>query len=144
VKASNIMVISGRRPALEIKLVDLGIVSIPSEDRFTAASVFLGSKHSAPLEQLTGDQVDERTDIYGAGSVLYHCVRGEPMYNNVGPEGAIVLRMRDRPEALSSSGGEGSLESALVEFINRCIAVEPAMRPASAADCLRQLARLRS
>lgn len=144
VKAANIMVISGRRPALAVKLVDLGIVSIPSEDRFTAVSVFLGSKHSAPLEQLVGGQIDERTDIYGAGSVLYQCLRGEPMYNNAGPEGAIVLRMRDKPEALSSTSGEGSLEDALVGFINKCIPPAPVMRPSSAAECLRQLARLRS
>lgn len=144
VKAANIMVTNDKSSTLEIKLVDLGIVSIPSEDHFTAASVFMGSKHSAPLEQLTGGQIDVRTDIYGAGSVLFHCIRGKPMYNNVGPEGAIVLRMRDRPETLTTSVSEEKHESVLVDFINRCISVEPTRRPATTADCLRQLNVIRS
>jgi serine/threonine-protein kinase len=147
VKAANIIVASGdkqrgREFAAPIKLVDLGIVSIPAEDRFTAASVFLGSKHSAPLEQLTGQELDERTDIYGAGSVLYHCLRGVPMYNNAGPEGAIVQRMLSTPDRLSVDGESDPRGAALTELVNQCIAVNPADRPSSADECLAGLRRL--
>jgi tRNA A-37 threonylcarbamoyl transferase component Bud32 len=138
VKAANIIVVSNRKEDLEIKLVDLGIVSIPSEDSFTAASVFLGSKHSAPLEQLTGGNIDERTDIYGAGSVLYHCLRGVPMYHNAGPEGAIVRRMLSNPEALEYPDTKTDAVD-LINFVNRCIDVDPAKRPSTAAECVRLL-----
>jgi serine/threonine-protein kinase len=70
---------------IAVKLVDLGIVAIAAEETFTVASAFLGSKHSAPLEQLTGGALDERTDIYGAGSILFNCLKGSPMYDGVGP-----------------------------------------------------------
>ena len=48
VKAANILVSSSAQSEFSIKLVDLGIVSVPSEERLTQASVFLGSKHSFP------------------------------------------------------------------------------------------------
>jgi hypothetical protein len=144
VKAANIMVAGRDESSLTIKLVDLGIVSIPSEDRFTAASVFLGSKHSAPLEQLTGGEVDQRTDVYGAGSVLFHCLRGFPMYNNAGPEGAIVQRMMASPETLSTSGKTTALETELVRFVNRCIAVHQRDRPRTAMECVRTIGELQA
>jgi tRNA A-37 threonylcarbamoyl transferase component Bud32 len=143
VKAANILVASHSKEDISIKLVDLGIVSIPSEDRLTQASVFLGSKHSAPLEQLKGQTLDERTDIYGAGSVLFHALTGRPMYENTGPEGAIVVQMLERPEQLPVARDAGSTESALAEFVNRCIALKSSDRPAAAAECVSTLRRIR-
>ena len=138
VKAANIMV-AGLNP-IKIKLVDLGIVSIPTEDNLTQASQFLGSKHSAPFEQLTGATLDERTDIYGAGSVLYHCMQGSPMYHGTGPEGAIVVRMMSNPQTLAVQNyPSASFDRGFAEFVNRCIAVRPNDRPASAEACLREL-----
>jgi serine/threonine protein kinase len=145
VKAANIMVASAAPGAIAIKLVDLGIVSVAADEKLTVPSVFLGSKHSAPLEQLTGGELDQRTDIYGAGSVLFHCFTGRPMYSGVGPEGAIVRRMLQDPEQLVaavSSGGRPNIES----FINKCLNVEQRERPATARECsilLDEIARAR-
>lgn len=144
VKAANILVASHSRDDILVKLVDLGIVSIPSEDRLTQASVFLGSKHSAPLEQLSGQPLDERTDIYGAGSVLFHALSGRAMYQNTGPEGAIVVQMLNQPEQLKIERDDGPTAAALAEFVNRCIAVKSSDRPRSAAECITQLRQIRA
>ena len=145
VKAANIMIAQHSSTALDIKLVDLGIVSVATDDKFTAASMFLGSKHSAPLEQLTGGEVDERTDIYGAGSVLYHCLRGVPLYQGAGPEGAIVRKMLSAPERMPlDSSAPGSVEQQLAEFVNHCLAVEPRDRPLSALECFRALQKMKA
>jgi serine/threonine protein kinase len=142
VKAANIMV-AGNHGDLKIKLVDLGIVSVTDEDNFTQASQFLGSKHSAPLEQLTGEELDERTDIYGAGSVLFHCIRGIPMYHGVGPEGAIVRKMLSTPERLTCKNDtDVGAEREVWEFVNRCISVAPKDRPSTARECIEVLAAL--
>jgi len=115
---------------------------LAAEDKFTQASLFLGSKHSAPLEQLTGEELDERTDIYGAGSVLYHCIRGVPMYNGVGPEGAIVRKMLSVPERLTLDyDGASPVERDVFTFVNRCIAVDPKARPESADACRKEILR---
>jgi serine/threonine protein kinase len=142
VKASNIMLSNQTDDHLNIKLVDLGIVAVTADDRLTAASVFLGSKHSAPLEQLTGRELDERTDIYGAGSVLFHCLRGDPMYAGVGPEGAIVQRMISSPIRLTPDISADLDENELTEFVNSCIEVDPKNRPTTARECLEKLKRI--
>jgi len=137
VKAANIMLTAHDQPVPVIKLVDLGIVSLETDDRFTAASMFLGSKHSAPLEQLTGGELDERTDIYGAGTVLYHCLQGRAMYQDIGPEGAIVKTMLSQPERLTlDAGRQTPNELRFYEFINTCISVDPKDRPRTALECV--------
>ena len=137
VKAANIMITEEDKEE-KAKLCDLGIVSVIGDKSFTGTSVFLGSKHSAPLEQMTGEEVDYRTDVYAAGSVMYYCLKGHPMYHRAGPEGAIVRRMLEDPARLDTSGKSG-LKQKLAEVINQCIEVDPADRPASAREVLELL-----
>lgn len=135
VKAANIIVTSPPGVPTEIKLLDFGIVDVGGDDGNTGTSVFLGSKHSAPLEQLTGEEIDDSSDIYAVGSVLYHCYMGEPMYNRVGPEGAIVVRMLNNPATLSQRRDSGLEHANFVDFVNTCIAVQRSQRHSRAANC---------
>lgn len=57
------------------------------------------------------------------------------MYNNIGPEGAIVRQMLRRPDQLSPSAEEGTVEYRLAQFVNRCIAVNRDQRPDTATEC---------
>lgn len=139
VKAANILLapMSNGTGFFTLKLSDFGIVAAEDEESFTMGSIFLGSKHSSPLEQLTGQTLDRRVDIYGAGTVLYHCYRGIPLYADAGPEGAIVRRMLEAPERLDyRTNNPDRTEKHLVEFINRCISVDRSDRPDSAEECL--------
>ena len=137
VKAANIMLTKSRRPTQKIVLLDLGIVSVAEDPTLTAPSVFLGSKHSAPLEQLTGKELDVRSDIYATGSVLAHCYNGKPLYDQVGPEGAIVAEMLTNPRKITSSHeGISQKEQDFVDFTNQCLEIEKSNRPSSAKECL--------
>jgi serine/threonine-protein kinase len=139
VKAANIICTRKKpRKIPDIKLVDLGIVCLESEAGFTQMSTFLGSKHSAPLEQLTGEPLDPRADIYGAGAVLYYCITGKELYANVGPEGAIVREMINNPAKLDDlrSNNKNRIERYFHDFVNQCIAVDKNNRPQSATECL--------
>jgi serine/threonine-protein kinase len=141
VKAANIMVTSPRNERPILKLLDFGIVSIASDPSMTGTSVFLGSKHSSPLEQLMGRELDDRTDIYAAGATLYHCYTGEPMYSKDGPEGAIVARMLSGPLMLRGRG-ESPIDVRLVDFVNRCTSIDPSDRPSTASLCRDELISL--
>lgn len=140
VKAANIM-LTQEGDAEIAKLCDLGIVSVMGDPSLTGTSVFMGSKHSAPLEQMVGDEIDARTDVYAAGSVMFHCYKGQPMYFRTGPEGAIVRQMLSSPEKLTARTAE-TQDKALVDLINQCIAVDPADRPQSAAAVVERLAAI--
>jgi len=79
-KASNIfMATSGGKRT--IKLLDFGIAKLmhpdASEAGLTVVGTRLGTSYTMAPEQIRGDGVDPRTDIYALGVVLYHLLTGQ-------------------------------------------------------------------
>ena len=137
IKPANIIVLPGEN--LTIKLLDLGIVSLIGEQGLTEASVFLGSKHTSAPEQLFGDEIDERADVYAFGATLYQCYRGKPLYDDEGPVTAVVRAMLANPRSCHAKPEASAEEQRFVQFLDRCLALDPALRPASARQCLEVL-----
>src|SRR5262249_28946179 len=76
VKPQNVLV-DGRTA----KLADFGIArSQASTDAPTLAGVVLGSADYISPEQAQGKDVDERSDVYSLGAVLYELLTGEPPF----------------------------------------------------------------
>jgi serine/threonine-protein kinase len=79
-KASNIfMATAGEKRT--IKLLDFGIAKLmhpdASEAGLTVVGTRLGTSYTMAPEQIRGDGVDPRTDIYALGVVLYHLLTGQ-------------------------------------------------------------------
>src|SRR5450432_4159723 len=79
-KASNIfMATSGDKRT--IKLLDFGIAKLMHPDAaeagLTVVGTRLGTSYTMAPEQVRGDAVDPRTDIYALGVVLYHLLTGQ-------------------------------------------------------------------
>jgi serine/threonine protein kinase len=140
IKPANIIVLPGDN--LSIKLLDLGIVSMIGEHGLTEASVFLGSKHTSAPEQLFGDEIDERADVYALSATLYHCYRGKPLYDEAGPVTAVVRAMLEKPRSCEPRPDAGEGETRFVKFMDECLALDPALRPASAQQCQERLEQL--
>ena len=79
-KASNIFIgnVGGERV---VKLLDFGIAKLMHPDAgeggLTVVGTRLGTSYTMAPEQIRGDGVDARTDIYALGVVLYHLVTGQ-------------------------------------------------------------------
>jgi serine/threonine protein kinase len=79
IKPQNILVDARGEPII----VDFGIgkkLGLPCADDALAGSPegFLGTFGYVAPEQMAGEPVDERVDIYALGALLYHCITGEP------------------------------------------------------------------
>jgi serine/threonine-protein kinase len=77
VKPANILI----REDGHVFLTDFGIAKDMSKaSSFTREGIFVGTLEYASPEQIRGEPLDRRTDVYSLGGVLYHCLAGEPPY----------------------------------------------------------------
>src|SRR5579862_4681847 len=79
-KASNILIMQ-REGRQVVKLLDFGIAKLMHPDAadagLTVVGTRLGTSYTMAPEQIRGDAVDPRTDIYALGVVLYHLLTGQ-------------------------------------------------------------------
>lgn len=75
VKPDNVMI----NLVGEVKITDFGILHL-EEATFTPTGAMLGTPRYMSPEQVRGDKVDGRSDIYAVGIVLYECLTGRPPF----------------------------------------------------------------
>jgi serine/threonine-protein kinase len=72
IKPQNIMInLEG-----EIKIVDFGIAVLKKFDSVKNSDLIVGTPYYISPEQIKGEEVDHRTDIYSTGVTLFHMVTG--------------------------------------------------------------------
>lgn len=79
VKPDNLMLHDGGDGTTTVKLVDFGIskrVAIEPQSRLTCHGALVGTPQYMSPEQIRGEEVDIRTDIYATGAVLYEALTG--------------------------------------------------------------------
>ena len=96
IKPENVLVLRNRQgnelfPLSDVaKLIDFGLVKSNSEDdRLTQTGMTIGTPLYMSPEQVRGEKLDCRSDIYGLGATLYHLLTGSTPFNGTSP-GAIM------------------------------------------------------
>ncbi len=124
VKPGNILVKGERALLTDFGFAkDLGLTAITSQD------MMMGTPSYMAPEQFQGVRTDHRSDVYGAGAVLYHMLTGEPPY---GSQVVRFLAGDDRvPLAPLPAGAEP-----YGHVVHRALARDPDHRFASAEEML--------
>ncbi|WP_328508034.1 serine/threonine-protein kinase [Streptomyces sp. NBC_00391] len=80
-KPANIMLLTDGT----VKICDFGIARLGRDvtftSRLTGTGIAMGTPHYMSPEQISGDQVDRRSDLYSFGCVLYEIVTGVPPFD---------------------------------------------------------------
>jgi uncharacterized RDD family membrane protein YckC len=96
------------------------------------SSGFEGTPQFAPPEQLRGEPLDLRADIYAVGATLYYLLTGRPPFDAADLR-QLVSRVTTEP-APSPRSLRPEVPARLAAIVQRCLAKTPAERPASYAE----------
>ncbi|QKW05142.1 tetratricopeptide repeat protein [Streptomyces sp. NA04227] len=125
-----------------VKICDFGIARLGHDIGFTAkitgTGIAMGTPHYMSPEQIGGGHLDERSDLYSLGCVLYEIATGAPPFD-LGDTWSILVGHRDNaPEPPRERRGE--LPDYLDEVVLALLAKDPEHRPESARELARRLA----
>src|SRR5213593_4654773 len=139
IKPQNIVV----EPSGFLKVMDFGIARLadpPQGKGLTEAGVSIGTPDYMSPEQLSGAELDARSDLYAAGVVLFECVTGRVPYLADTPWALVAKHIEEdppNPHALNSE-----VPPALAAVIVKAMAKNPADRYGTATEMHDALARL--
>jgi hypothetical protein len=97
-KPSNIMIARDRRGGDLVKVVDFGIARTVGDEqqRLTRTGLVIGTPEYMSPEQLIGDPVEARSDIYSLGCILYQMLTGEHAFGGTAAH-VITRRLTEPP-----------------------------------------------
>lgn len=135
VKPGNVMILRDGT----VKLLDFGLAK-PSDVSVTGRGVTPGTVAYMSPEQVSGDTVGPRSDLFSLGVVLYEMIAGVHPFRGGNQQAVIQAILHNRPEVpqTRTAGAPASLERVLTRLLDK----EPASRYASADQLVADLATL--
>ncbi len=116
-----------------------------SDTPFTQHGSVLGTPAYMPPEQAAGelDKIDARSDVFGLGGLLCILLTGQPPFVGHDAESVRRAAFRGKTEDAFARLDASSADPGVVALCKRCLAFEPADRPATADAVAQEVAELR-
>ena len=112
-------------------LGDFGLTRmLSSEEQLTETGQWLGTTDFSSPEQLQGERVDARADIYSLGCVLHAALLGDPPFPRSTIPATLLAHLNDPPPRPSERGAPQGFDRVMA----RALAKDPADRYPSAGD----------
>ena len=127
-----------------MKLLDFGLARPKLESTLatglTRTGILMGTPRYMAPEQITGEAIDARTDLFAAGAILFEMLAGRPAFNGRTVIEILHATVQEQPPALTGS----SAVAAVDRVIRRALAKRPVDRPESADAMLEALRAVRA
>ena len=138
IKPQNIMLLKNG----VIKVMDFGIAKIPNAETLTITDKAIGTVYYISPEQAEGKDIDRRSDLYSLGVMMYEMSCGSLPFYDESPISVALKQIKDDP--VPPRNINPSIPRGLEQIILSAMEKDPAVRFPSAAQMLRQLARLKA
>jgi len=127
----------------EVKIADFGLARIldrSSDQALTQVGVTMGTPLYMSPEQVGGDALDHRSDIYSLGITAYHMLAGTPPFDG---ENALAVAMQHfNSEAPSLRTIRPDVPEKLIDVIEKMMAKKPGERHQDAKELLKALRKV--
>ncbi len=123
-----------------VKIVDFGIAKLAGA-KLTSIGTTVGTARYMSPEQAKGEQVDQRTDIWSLGIVLYEMLTGKHAFPGEYEQATLYAIINEEPEPVTALRPDIPME--LERIIGRCLEKDPGERYQTADDLSADLRHLR-
>jgi serine/threonine-protein kinase len=143
VKPANIYVCRYGRCDDFVKVLDFGLVKTDGDQddevAITADGTVSGTPAFAAPEQVLGEKVDGRTDIYSLGCTAYWALTGTYVFRGKSAMATVMMHVNTTPSPPSSCGIQ-EIPTELDNIVMACLEKDPANRPQTADELADMLA----
>jgi len=137
-KPDNIMIVQAKDGSDVAKVVDFGIAKAVAGDeagqKVTKTGLVVGTPEYMSPEQLSGDKLDGRSDIYSLGLVFYRMLTGVLPFQADSAQETMIKRLTDDPLPLAGARPDIAFPPKLQAVLDKALARSPSQRYANASE----------
>jgi serine/threonine-protein kinase len=138
-KPANLMVIDADTPYEKIKVMDFGLAKLLDPPSFKQVSVTgvdfaVGTPAYICPEQVRGEAMDHRGDIYSVGVLIFEMLTGRTPFAGNSSMDILLAHATENPPSFADVGAADVVPPAVEKVVQSCLAKDPSQRPASARD----------
>jgi serine/threonine protein kinase len=137
VKAENILI---DRATGRAQVTDFGIARLAESAPMTATGTVLGTVHYMSPEQVSGEKIDGRSDLYALGVLAFLMLSGRFPFEHEAASAVLVAHVVSHAPGLRSLAPD--VPPPLAEVVDRLLRKNPADRYATAEEVLAALSRI--
>ena len=145
-KPDNVMVEDLRNLKDRVRVVDFGIAKLQEDDPQSARSfqtrtgVVCGTPEYMSPEQLRGEKLDHRSDLYAFGGLLYYMLSGDVVFDGDSPLDVAMKHLTEKPPKIQDR--EPETAKAFQPLLDALLAKKREARPTTALDVHAELERI--
>jgi eukaryotic-like serine/threonine-protein kinase len=138
-KPANIMVVDPDSPKESIKVMDFGLAKLRSPQTLkevveSHGEFAIGTPTYMCPEQVRGEELDHRSDIYSIGIILYELLTGKLPFSGGDAMDVLLAHATETPPSFAEVGVPDVVPSAVERVVLSCLAKDKADRPATALE----------
>ncbi len=140
-KPDNIMITKDHDGLDCVKVVDFGIAKASDSEsqKVTRTGMIVGTPEYMSPEQLGGERLDGRSDIYSLALVAFNMLTGHLPFTGDTPQASMIMRLTDRPRSLLEMKPDTTWPSEVQAVMDKALERDPSARYAKAREFGRAL-----
>jgi serine/threonine-protein kinase len=127
-KPANLMLVDDRPPDRNLKILDFGIAKMTGDDvpQLTEGE-FVGTVGYSSPEQIQGQELDGRSDIYSVGILLYQLLTGKLPFSG-GRMTILTAHVTQSPPPMKEANPQANVPPEVERIVRKCLEKDPAKR----------------